>query len=61
MAKLLRAAVLKHQASLGEGVEEVSFEAGAELTVLKAWARLVLVKDASGRMYHVPAEWLELD
>jgi hypothetical protein len=60
MARLERAAVLRHQANLGEGVEDVAFEAGTELTVLKEWADRVLVKDASGRMYNVPKEWLEL-
>ncbi len=60
MARLARSVVLRHQASLGEGVEEIAFEAGTELTVLKEWADRVLVKDAIGRMYNVPREWLDL-
>lgn len=60
MAKLKRAVVLEHQVSVNAAAEKVSFEAGRELTVLKEWSERVLCKDASGRMFNVPKELLEL-
>ena len=53
------ATTLKHQANLGEGVEEVAFEAGEEVTVLKEWERHYLVKNAKGQLFNVPKEQIE--
>jgi len=59
MAKLKRAVTLKHQGNLGEPVEEVAFEAGEEVTVLKEFAERYLFKKANGQMFTAPKELLE--
>ena len=59
MAKVRQATTLKHQYNLGEGVEEVAFEAGEEVTVLKEWERHYLVKNAKGQLFNVPKEQIE--
>jgi hypothetical protein len=53
MAKLEQATRLKHQSNLGEGVEEVAFEAGEEVTILKEWQQAYLVKNAAGQLFNV--------
>jgi hypothetical protein len=60
MARLRQATTLKHQTNLGEGAEDVAFDAGEEVTVLKEWADRVLCKKANGQMFNVPKELLEL-
>jgi hypothetical protein len=59
MAKLRQATTLQHQGNLGEGVAEVSFEAGEEVTILKEWERHYLVKNAAGQLFNVPKELVE--
>ncbi|HYB13519.1 MAG TPA: hypothetical protein VEG67_08605 [Myxococcota bacterium] len=60
MAKLKRAVTLKHQGNLGEAVEEVSFEAGEEVTVLKEFADRCLFKKSTGQMFTAPKDLLEV-
>lgn len=59
MAKLKQAIRLMHQSNLGEGVEEIAFEAGAEVTVLKEWQQSYLVKSAAGQLFNVRKELVE--
>jgi hypothetical protein len=59
MAKVRQATKLKHQSNLGEGVEEVAFEAGEQVTVLKEWETRYLVKNAKGQLFNVPKEQIE--
>jgi hypothetical protein len=47
------ACTLKVQANLGEEVEEVEFDSGDELTVLKEWANHYLVKDDDGKIFNI--------
>jgi hypothetical protein len=47
------ACTLKAQANLGEEIEEVEFDAGDELTVLKEWANHYLVKDDDGKIFNI--------
>ena len=60
MATLKQAVTLKHRANLGEEPDEIAFEAGQELTVLKEWAEHVLCKHDDGRLFNVPKDHLEL-
>lgn len=53
------ALTLKHQANLGEQVDEVEMEAGAELTVLREFDHHYLVKDADGRLFNVRKDLVE--
>ena len=59
MAKLRRAITLKHQGNLGEAVEEVAFEAGEEVTLLKEFAHRYLFKKSTGQMFTAPKDLLE--
>jgi hypothetical protein len=59
MATLKQATVLKHQSNLGEGVEEVPFRAGEEITILKEWQTVYLVKNAAGKLFNVPKQLVE--
>jgi hypothetical protein len=43
----------KHQANLGEDVEEVEFSAGDELTVLQEWENAWLAKTSDGKLFNV--------
>jgi hypothetical protein len=61
MAKMRRALILGHRANLGEDVEQVAFEAGEEITVLKEWAESCLCKSADGKLFNVPKEAVESD
>jgi hypothetical protein len=56
MATITKALTLKHQSNLSEDVEEVSFAAGDEVTVLKEWAAHVLVKNDDGKLFNVPKD-----
>ena len=59
MATLTQATVLKHQSNLGEGVAEVAFRAGEEVTILKEWQHSYLVKNAAGKVFNVPKELVQ--
>ena len=59
MAKLKRAITLKHQGNLGEPVEEVGFQAGEEVTVLKEFPGRYLIKKSTGQMFTTPKDVLE--
>lgn len=59
MATITQAITLKHQANLGEEVEEVSFAEGEEVTVLKAWDDRVLCKNGEGKLFNVPKDALD--
>ncbi len=59
MAKIKQAVTFRHRVNLGEDLEEVSFDEGAELTVLKEWEDRYLCKDDDGRLFNVPKEYLE--
>jgi hypothetical protein len=56
MPTLTQTIVLKHQSNLGEGVEEVSFDAGDSVTILKEWQSAYLVKNATGQLFNVPKD-----
>ena len=56
MPTLTQTIVLKHQSNLGEGVEEVSFDAGDSVTILKEWQAAYLVKNAAGQLFNVPKD-----
>ncbi|MDX1648672.1 MAG: hypothetical protein R3263_02350 [Myxococcota bacterium] len=60
MATITKAITLKHQANLGEEVEEVPFSEGEEVTVLKEWQDRVLCKNGDGRLFNVPKDAIEL-
>jgi hypothetical protein len=59
MPTIRQATTLKHQSNLGEGVEEVAFEAGEEVTVLKEWESHYLVKKGKGQLFNVPKDRVE--
>ena len=59
MAKVRQPTKWKHQSNLGEGVEEVAFEAGEEVSVLKEWETRYLIKNAKGQLFNVPKEQVE--
>ncbi len=44
---------LKHQANLGEEVEEVELAQGEELVVLKEWNDAWLAKSSDGKLFNV--------
>lgn len=60
MAKMRRAETLGHRANLGEEVEQVAFEAGQEITILKEWAESYLCKSTDGRLFNVPKDAIEV-
>lgn len=57
--KLKAAAVLKHQANLGEDLAEVEFAAGDELAVLQEWETAWLAKSSDGKLFNVKKELAE--
>lgn len=57
--KMKEACTLKAQANLSEEIEEVEFEAGAELTVLAEWESHYLVKDPDGKLFNVGKDLVE--
>jgi hypothetical protein len=59
VATLKQATVLKHQSNLGEGVAEVAFRAGEEVTILKEWQQGYLVKNSAGKLFNVPKELVQ--
>lgn len=60
MATIREPITLKHQPNLGEDVEEVSFSAGDEITVLKEWADLYLCKNDEGQLFNIPKDQVEV-
>ncbi len=59
MASLKKALTLKHQSNLSEDVEEVQFNAGDEVTVLKEWNGHYLCKSDDGKLFNIPKEAVE--
>jgi hypothetical protein len=59
MAKVRQPVVLKHQGNLGEGAEDVAFEAGEQVVILKEWTDRYLFKKANGQMFTAPKELIE--
>ncbi|MBW2240861.1 MAG: hypothetical protein JRH01_02660 [Deltaproteobacteria bacterium] len=59
MATLKQASSLKHQANLGEEIEEISFSSGEEVTVLKEWSDSYLVKNDAGQLFNIPKDQVE--
>jgi hypothetical protein len=57
--KITGSVSLKHQANLGEDVEEVDFSAGDELTVLQEWETAYLAKSSDGKLYNVKKDVAE--
>ena len=60
MATIKQTLVLKHRANLGEEADEVEFQAGQEVTVLKEWAESALCKHDDGRLFNIPKPHLDL-
>jgi hypothetical protein len=50
---------LKHQANLGEEIEEVAFSEGDEVTVLNEWASCSLCKSEDGWLFNIPKAYLD--
>jgi len=61
MATMRRALTLKHQANTGEDVEEVSFEAGESVTILKTWRDTYLIKNDSGLVFNIAKQDVDAD
>ena len=59
MAQVREAITLKHRANLGEDVEEVSFAAGEEVTILQEWADHYLCKNDAGQVFNIPKDRVE--
>ena len=59
MATIKETITLKHQANLGEAVEDVGFQAGDEVTVLKEWSDHYLCKNADGRVFNILKDQVE--
>ena len=57
--KLKQATTLKHHSNLGEEIDEIRFQAGQELVVIKEWETAYLVKDADGKLFNVKKELVE--
>ncbi len=57
--KLKAATTLKHHSNLGEDIDEIRFEAGQDLVVLKEWETAYLVKDDDGKLFNVKKELVE--
>ena len=53
MATIKSDITLKHQANLGEDIEEVEFAAGSEVEVLHEWNDHFLIKDDAGQLFNV--------
>ena len=57
--KITSAVSLKHQANLGEDVEEVEFSEGDELSVLQEWEHAYLAKSSDGKLFNVKKDAAE--
>ena len=54
MATISKAITLKHQANLGEEVEDVALSEGDEVTVLNEWEDSSLCKNEDGWHFNIP-------
>jgi len=57
--RMKSAVMLKHQANLGEDLEEVELAAGDELAVLQEWDGAWLAKTSDGKLFNVKKELAE--
>jgi len=53
------AVTLKHQANLGEDLEDVELSAGDELSVLQEWETAWLAKTSDGKLFNVKKDLAE--
>ena len=60
MAKIKQPLTLKHRANLGEEAQDVEFQQGEEVTVLKEWAESLLCKNEEGLLFNIPKEHVEV-
>jgi hypothetical protein len=58
MATITKAITLKHQANLGEELEDIAFSEGDEVTVLKEWEFCSLCKNEDGWHFNIPKDHL---
>ena len=56
MASITKPLTLKHQSNLSEDVEDVRFNPGDAITVLKEWDTSFLVKNGEGKLFNVPKD-----
>ncbi len=59
MATLKQATTLKHRTNLGDEIEEVSFDTGERVTVLKEWDDRFLCKNDAGQIFNIAKDLLE--
>ena len=59
MATVKQAITLKRQPNLGEETEEVAFEQGDEVTLLKRWDDSYLCKSSAGYLFHFPKDTID--
>ena len=57
--KIKNAVTLKHQANLGEDLEDVELSAGDELSVLQEWDTAWLAKSSDGKLFNVKKDLAE--
>jgi hypothetical protein len=57
--RITSALTLKHQANLGEDVEEVELAEGDELSVLQEWESAWLAKTSDGKLFNVKKDAAE--
>ncbi|HXX47667.1 MAG TPA: hypothetical protein VEN47_05540 [Myxococcota bacterium] len=57
--RIKSAVTLKHQANLGEDLEDVELAAGDELAVLQEWETAWLAKTSDGKLFNVKKELAE--
>jgi hypothetical protein len=58
-ATLTRAVTLQHRSNLGEEPEDVSFEQGQKVSVLKEWGESALCKNEAGQLFNIPKDLLQ--
>ena len=59
MATIKQTLTLKHQANLGEDVEEITFQEGDEIVVQTVWADSYLCKNDAGLLFNIPKDCVE--
>ena len=57
--RIKRNVTYKHQANLGEDVEDVTLSEGDELTVLQDWENAWLAKTSDGKLFNVKKDVAE--
>jgi hypothetical protein len=57
--RIKSAVTLKHQANLGEDLEEIELAAGDELAVLQEWDTAWLAKTGDGKLFNVKKDLAE--